>query len=476
MSNKTEILPEEKTKKSKSNNNDDNIIYTSFLETEDYILEQIINTTHTTYTTWNPETEFCQFDKVSGTIGKIKNFTYRNKVYQPIVDELVINNVVLLPGMPVDYGSEDKLVDEIKEFLFQYFEVPKFFESFLPYLILFYWVYDRFPFIPYLHFLGRTGTGKSTAMEVLGSICYKPIDASGAITMASIFRIASLWKGTLLLDEFNPGGDSYKEMLSLLKSGVSNKAVLRVEGDKKREVKTYMVKSPKIFTSEKPITDAGLRSRVLEIKMEINKIKMPLYRQKRYLDKALDLRNKLLMWRLNKLSKVDLSVIEFGFKELQGFQGRVQQVITPIYYMANDEAKVKIAEFAKEQQEETLSERRESLDGQIFEIILSGFKRSLQPTLSAITESINTGSKFPITERKIGSVIRKILGFNIERRGDQNISTIVIEKQEERISELCEYYGLDSGFDVVSVVDVVPGTSYDTLPDKTINEIFGIDK
>lgn len=453
-----------KSPKKTNKNNDDSIVFTSFLETDDDILEQINNTTLTTYTTYNPKTQFCKYHKSSGSIEILSNFMYQNKLYQPIVDDLVINNVVLLPGEPMEYESIDKLVDEIKEFMFQYFEVPKFFENFLPYLILFYWVYDRFPFVPYLHFLGRTGTGKSTAMEVLGSICYKPIDASGAITTASIFRIASMWKGTLLLDEFNPGGDSYKEMLSLLKSGVSNKAVLRVEGDKKREVKSYMVKSPKIFTSEKPVGDAGLRSRVIEIKMDINRNKMPLYRQKRYLEKAFELRCKLLMWRLRKLPEIDLGEIEFGFKELQIFQGRVQQVITPIYYMANDEAKKEIIEFAKEQEEDTLRERRESIDGQVFDIIMDNYKNNVLTDLVSLANIINKESKYPISERKFGNIIRKILGLDIQRLGDENKSTVILDKQEDRLKELCEYYGLDFGLYVGSVVSVVK--------DKDIEEIF----
>lgn len=469
MSEYTESLPEKKTKKTNNNNN---IIYTSFLETNDYILEQIINATPATWATSFPESKFCLLDKSSGTIEEIANFTYQNKVYEPIVDDLVINNIILLPEFPIEYGDEHKLVNEIKEFLFQYFEVPKFFENFLPYLVLFYWVYDRFPFVPYVHFLGRTGTGKSTAMEVLGSICYKPIDASGAITLASIFRVASMWKGTLLLDEFNPGGESYKEMLSLLKSGVSNKAVLRIEGEKKREIKAYLVKSPKIFTSENSVTDAGLRSRLLEIKMEQNKTRVPLYRQKRFLDDSIQLRKKLLMWRLRKLPTIDLTDIEYGFKELELFQGRVQQVITPVYYMADEKARIQIAEFAKEQQIETLRERKESIDGQVFEIILEGFRRNLEPTLSAIAETVNKGAKFPITERKLGNIVRKMLGFDIQRKGHENISTVVLDKQEEKIKELCDYYGLVPGKDVAYVADVALGINSDTLDDETIKKIF----
>lgn len=445
-------ITEVNEKAKKKSNKDENIIFTSFLETEDCIYEQINQSynnnknnnfaTHATHATSVPIGGFCKYNKGSGTVEILNTFIHQNKEYRPIIDDLVRGGIVLLPDAPMEYGTDDQLIKEIEDFMYQYFEVPKFFKKFLPYLVMFYWVYERFPFIPYLHFLGRTGTGKSTAMEVLGSICYKPIDASGAITMASIFRVASTWRGTLMLDEFNAGGENYQEMLSLLKSGVSNKAVLRVEGEGKKEVKAYLVKSPKIFTSEKPVSDAGLRSRIIEVKMEQNKLRVPLYRQNKFLVKAVELRSKLLMWRLKRMSTIDLGEIEYGFKELQGLTGRVQQVITPIYYMANDEAKKEIVEFAKEQEIETLRDRRESIDGQIFEVIYENYKVDIQPALTSIAERINKGAKFPMTERKIAGVIRKILGFDIQRIGHEYISSVILENQEDRLKELGEYYGV----------------------------------
>lgn len=462
--------------KSKKKKEEDLIQYTSFMETEDAIYEQINitynnnkndkNATRATSTTLTPTGGFCKYHKESGSIEILNSFIHQNKEYRPIVDDLVKGGIVLLPNAPLEYGTDKELIEEIKLFLYQYFEVPGFFKDFLPYLVMFYWVYERFPFIPYLHFLGRTGTGKSTAMEVLGSICYKPIDASGAITMASIFRVASTWKGTLMLDEFNAGGDNYQEMLSLLKSGVSNKAVLRVEGEGKKEVKAFLVKSPKIFTSEKPVTDAGLRSRIIEVKMEQNKLKVPLYRLNKFLVKAQELRSKLLLWRLRKLCTINLDDIEYGFKELQGFQGRVQQVITPIYYMADELSRIEIAKFAVEQQEETLRERRDSIDGQLFEIILEDYSNGILTSISTATDKVNKGSKYPVTEKKIGNTIRKILGLNIERIGHDNISTVILEKEEDKLKELCEYYGVQYKERVVDVARVAE-------IDPVLEEMFG---
>ena len=428
-------------------NNKENIIYTSFLETDRYILEQVTDATDATDATHGIGSHFFLYDKELGTTEKVDEFVTEDKTYSkeitylPIVDDLIREKVILLPSDIEEYESTDKLVADIQAFLSSYFELPKFYEKFIPYLALFYWTYERFPFVPYLHFVGRTGTGKSTAMEVFGSICYKPIDASGAITMSSIFRTASKWRGTLLLDEFNASGDNYGEMISFLKSGVSNKAILRVEGDKEREVRAYMIKCPKMFTSEDPITDAGLQSRTMVIKMEKNVRKIPLYRLPRYERAAQSLRNKLLLWRFRNLNKIDLSSMEYGFPELEAFDRRVQQVITPIFFFSNEDTRKDILAFAKEQQEETLRGRRESLNGLIFQEIVENYPTNL--TVVFITSQLNKekGGKFDFTEKKVANVIRKILGFDIVRVGHDNIRTVIADDYE-KIKELCVYYGL----------------------------------
>lgn len=433
---------------------DEDVIETSFLETENEIVEQINNinpisnniTTLTTHTTPKADNCFLIFNKQTGSTTTSDKFIHNNKVYCPIVDELLKEGGITLPSGVEEYGTTEELVEELKIFFNKYFQVPDFYEVFLPYLCLFYWVYERFPFVPYTHFVGRTATGKSTAMEVFGSVCYKPIDASGSITMASIFRIVTKWKGTLLLDEFDGAGENYREMMSFLKSGVSNKVVLRTEGEGKKEVKAFIVKSPKIFTSENPISNAGLQSRTIVIRMEKNKRRVPLYRLKPFEEESKLLRNKLLLWRLRTMGTIDLTSIEYGFEALQGLDARVQQVITPIYYMCGEEAKKDIIKFAEEQQDETFRERREAIDGQIFQFIYDHYNDLIREiTISKITDSLNAGknNKFDnVSAKRVANTIRKVLGFDIQRLGDENISTVMFDDGEEKMKELYAYYGL----------------------------------
>lgn len=416
----------------------------SFIENDYFIAEQAQSATDATHATRATHCEpiFIIYNKQTGEVKKDTHLISGDIDYTPVSDKTYQKGAVKLPTDAIEYGTTEDLLKEIEEFLYQYFEVPKIFEKFLPCLILFYWVYEKFPFIPYLHFVGLTGTGKTTAQEVLGSICYKPIDASGSLSLSPIFRISSKWGGTLLLDEFEPDGDSYKEMLNFLKGTVGDKVILKTEGEGKREVEVYTAKCPKIFTSENPINNAGLQSRTIVIKMEKNKKKLPLYRLNRFNQKAEEIRNKLLLWRFRHLNKINLEEIEYGYPELEGFDRRVQQVITPIYYFSDDLTRDTLAQFAKMQQEETHKERRESIDGQIFQAILDRYPEAI--TVNYISTVIN-GDKptsRSLSEKKIISILRKVLQFETKRMGHENITTLIINGREDRIEELKMYYGL----------------------------------
>jgi hypothetical protein len=436
----------EKTEKKSTSKKDDSVIYTSFLQTPDHILEQVKNAGRAGLAVCSIENEnyeFIAFNKKTGTTERVKHFEFQGKTYYPVIDNIAKKNGVSLASDVCEYKDTAEIINQIREFFHHYIELPEFYEKFLPHLILFYWLYEKFPFVPYLQFGGRTATGKTTAMEVFGSICYKAIDTTGSMTIASIFRVATIWKGTLLIDEFEKAGDNAQEMISFLKSGVSDKLLLRTEGEGKKEVEAYIVKAPKVFTSENPINDAGLQSRTMVIKMEKNKRKIPLYRLPHYDDEAQEIRNKLLLWRLRNYNSIDLTKIEFGFPELEVFDRRVQQVVSPIFYFSDEATRQNIVNFAKEQEEETTRERRESLHGIIFESIYNQYVSEGSATIGQISKEINNpGNKYPVSEKKIANVIRKTLGFDTQRVGHDKILNVIFEEQQDKIDELVKYYGL----------------------------------
>jgi hypothetical protein len=99
---------------------------------------------------------------------------------------LVQTEVVLFPSRADPYGSEPALVQDLRAFIHRYVDLTPFFETLAAYYVLFSWVYDSFNELPYLRVKGDAGSGKTRFLMTVGSLCYKPIFASGASTGAGL--------------------------------------------------------------------------------------------------------------------------------------------------------------------------------------------------------------------------------------------------------------------------------------------------
>src|SRR6266540_5179552 len=152
-------------------------------------------------------------------------------------NNLIKNEVVLLPSEPEEYGSEEELVKEIRSFLHRYVDVSPLFEKIASYYVLFSWVYDGFNELPYLRVRGDPGSGKTRFLLTIGSICYKPIFASGASTVSPIFRMLDSFRGTLVIDESDFRlSDERAEVVKILNNGnAKGFPVLRSEAIRKDE-------------------------------------------------------------------------------------------------------------------------------------------------------------------------------------------------------------------------------------------------
>ena len=85
-------------------------------------------------------------------------------------NNLIMNEVVLLPSEPEEYGSEESLLREIQSFIHRYVDVSPLFEKIASYYVLFSWVYDGFNELPYLRVRGDPGSGKTRFLLTIGSL------------------------------------------------------------------------------------------------------------------------------------------------------------------------------------------------------------------------------------------------------------------------------------------------------------------
>src|SRR5262249_23118959 len=116
-------------------------------------------------------------------------------------NSLIRNHVVLFPQGPEEYGTKADLLSSIAVYIDRYVDLSAEFLRLAAHYVLLTWVHDRFNELPYLRLRGDFGTGKTRFLLVVGSICYKPIFASGASTVSPLFHMLDAFRGTLLIDE-----------------------------------------------------------------------------------------------------------------------------------------------------------------------------------------------------------------------------------------------------------------------------------
>src|SRR5438477_926428 len=219
-------------------------------------------------------------------------------------NNLLTNEVVLFPSEPSEYTSEQELVKGIKDFIHRYVDVSPLFEQIASYYVLFTWVYDAFNELPYLRLRGDTGSGKTRFLLTVGSLCYKPIFASGASTVSPLFRLLDSFRGTLVIDEGDfRVSDERAEVVKILNNGNARGfPVLRSEVTGQRgefNPRAYQVFGPKLVASRGFFEDRALESRFITEEMGQHRLRddVPINLPSTHAAEALRLRNQLLLFR-----------------------------------------------------------------------------------------------------------------------------------------------------------------------------------
>src|SRR5260221_1173010 len=135
-------------------------------------------------------------------------------------NDLIKHGVLLLPSAPETFDSVAKLVADIEAYLYRYVDLSERFRRIAAYYVLLTWVYDAFNELPYLRLRGDFGSGKSRALLVIGSLCYKAFFASGASTVSPIFHTLDAFRGTLIFDEADVRfSDGRAQIVTILNNG-----------------------------------------------------------------------------------------------------------------------------------------------------------------------------------------------------------------------------------------------------------------
>lgn len=361
-------------------------------------------------------------------------------------NNLLTNDVVLFPSEPKEYDSEEALVAEIRSFIYRYVDVSSLFEQIASYYVLLSWVYDQFSELPYLRLLGPPGSGKTRFLLTVGSLCYKPIFASGASTVSPLFRMLDSIRGTMILDEGDfRVSDEKAEIIKILNNGNGKGfPVLRTEvHGKEFNPRAYHVFGPKIIATRLQFQDRATESRCLTEVVGHRRLRqnIPINLPDRYKQEALQLRNKLLLFRFRTHGKREAS------EQLvdRTIEPRLSQVFVPLLSVIQDtKARDDLRELARRYNREMIAERGMDMEAQVLEVIRDMLGRNLPLTISEITswfvDRHEENYDRKITPRWIGSIIRRKLHLKTYRGTGGWFE--ITPTEQPKITWLFERYGI----------------------------------
>lgn len=381
-------------------------------------------------------------------------------------NNLLRHDVVLFPSGPEEYGSEDRLLAEIQAFLHRYVDLSSLFERLATYYVLLSWVYDRFNELPYLRVRGDPGSGKTRFLQTVGSLCYKPIFASGASTVSPLFRILDAFQGSLVLDESDFRlSDERAEIVKILNNGNARGfPVLRSELVDKREFdpRAYAVFGPKLIATRGFFEDRALESRCLTEEMGRSSLRtdIPITLPESAKDEALALRNKLLLFRFRSHGRV-AAIPE---RVDPSIEPRLNQVFLPLLSVITDpRARAEVTDLARRMNREAITERGLDTEAQLLEVIRDSWAEGTGPGVAIKDVTRWFADRFgedytrKVTPKWIGGVIRKKLRLKTQK---SNGNFVIPLTEVPALRRLYERYGIEARGDTRSEpVPAADGTS-----------------
>lgn len=377
---------------------------------------------------------------------------FRNNASKKIIpyspyNQLLQRKIILFPDEIKEYGSDESLIKEIHSFIHCYVDTSPVFEWISVYYVLLSWIYDTFNEIPYLRIRGDYGSGKTRFLQTVGSITYKPIFASGGSTVAPIFHMLDKIGGTLILDEADFRFSSETaDIIKILNNGnAKGFSVLRCERINQREFspKAYTVFGPKIISSRHDYEDQALESRFITEDTSWRKIRddIPITLPESFQEEALDLRNKLLLWRFRNFDKKRNQEAYIDPK----LDKRLNQVFMPLLSLVDDEPlREKILKLAREKNTQLKADRGLQVEADVLLSIKKCYTETKESvSISQLTEVFNRnfGHQYDerITPKWIGSIVRKKLRLSTRKK---NGRYILSENQKGKIKGWYQRFNL----------------------------------
>lgn len=386
-----------------------------------------------------------------------QSFTVGDREVVPLQDSLVESGAVVLPGDVGEVGSPACLLEEVRCFLNRYVDLPDPHDYVAATYVLFTWIHDAFAALPYLHLVGESDSGKSRGLLAVGHLCFRSAFATGSITPAVIFRILERYRGTLVIDEADFGrAAAWTDIAKILNSGYQRGfPVIRMERSGKRiEPRAYHVFGPKVIATRTMFADDALVSRCLIVPMTTTRRRnIPLNVPLTFYDEALNLRNKLLAYRLRYLPDLEPELSYVTEDE----EPRISQVLSPLRQIVPDERLLEGLDAAMHSAVHYA--RGATLAGAVVRTVFDIHAgNSTEPiTMQAIAKALDKCADGPkTTAKKVGHVIRRELGLAglLYRVPGRNVSALRWDNEE--MARVARRYGIRRSTPATSTTSTKP--------------------
>lgn len=439
----------------------------SFLTLDNYIYEEIYRDAKASFVGYNIDT------------GEVKTLTCvmdRNVKIMPQQGEELALGAIKLPSDIAEYVNMVSLLRDIETHIRCYLDVSDAFRKFGSYYVLLSWLYDRFNTLPYLRFLGDTGTGKSRGLDVIGGLCYRPTIVSGCITPAPIYRMLRRWGGTMVLDEADlKNSDEYNEVVTILNCGFEKgRPVIRATKDNPDKLQFLPTFGPKVFATRRRFKDTALEARCLtEIMSETPRDDIPSTLTSKFNEEQERIRNKLLLFRLRNYNRV--SPEESVTLEFRDIEPRLKQISSCFccLFVGQPDALEDFKVFIKNHQRELIEQRAATPVGQVVEQLFSLIDTDTVETI----ETLDTGEKlFKVSAGdiadKLNNMDARLVGQILKTLGLHTKATkvsgsvkrcIVFEKSKLNVIRRRYIQSEDDSVSSVSKVSRVTGLREDSV-------------
>jgi hypothetical protein len=363
-------------------------------------------------------------------------------------NNLIRHGAVLLPAGVEPFQSPDALATDVGAYFDRYLDLSPGFRTIASWYVLLTWVYDAFNELPYLRLRGDFGTGKTRALSVIGSVCYKPFFASGASTVSPIFHILDRFRGTLILDEADfRFSDEQSEIVKILNNGnVNGFPVLRNMMNAKREFdpRAFAVYGPKILAMRQSFDDEALESRCITEEMGSRPVPegIPINLPPEHAAEALLLRNKLLVYRFRYRAEARVDAV---ITDLES-SARTKQILVPLLSIITDEkARQDVIACATSIDEEIRFDRSLRPEAIVLRVILDlidgGASSSVPVSKIAAEVAAKHAREFDrfVTPRYVGQIVRKRLRLTTYKSHGVYVVPLT---ERDKIAFLAERFGV----------------------------------